>query len=60
MKTHGRGSALKIEIRLALLSLKRETNLKLNWLSIAELKAVLHNLRHEQIERGIIKVKAAP
>lgn len=55
MKTHGRGNNLKIEIKLALLSLKRETNLKLNRLTIAELQAVLHNLRLEQIKYGIIK-----
>lgn len=55
MKTHGRGAGLRIEIRLALLSLKRQTNLKLNRLTIDELKAVLHNLRREQLERGIIK-----
>ena len=52
-----KGTALKIDIRLALSSLGRDGSTKGK--RIAELEAMLADLRREQIDRGIIKPRAA-
>ncbi len=55
MLTHRRGTDLKISIRLALASLGRDYNGVTKGKSIAELVAMVNELRREQIERGIIR-----
>ncbi len=54
MLTTRRGTDLRIHIRLALLSLGLKPVITKR-MSIAELEAMLTELRREQIERGIIK-----
>lgn len=56
MRTHRKGTDLKIEIRLALYSLGYtiEGAIKKRS-SISELQQMLSALRREQLERGILK-----
>jgi hypothetical protein len=49
-----KGTALKIDLRLALASLGRPTD-AIKGKSVAEMEVMLSDLRNEQIERGIIK-----